>query len=173
MGEEIVHSHRKRWDRVNPLVLGSSPSGPTTSPHAEGHSVVASELNGGCLCGAVRYRTALPTSPPTLCHCVSCRRAAGSHVVGLYTVANETMTFTRGRASDYRSSPDVVRGFCGRCGTALTYWHAGWPDEISVTIASLDDPGLVHPIDHTWMAHAVEWDKPADGLPQFSADRPP
>jgi hypothetical protein len=28
-GEEIVHSLRKRWGRVNPLVLGSSPSGPT------------------------------------------------------------------------------------------------------------------------------------------------
>src|SRR5882724_9635003 len=28
-GEEIVHSHRKRRGRVNPLVLGSSPSGPT------------------------------------------------------------------------------------------------------------------------------------------------
>jgi uncharacterized protein len=30
-GEEIVHSHRKRRGRVNPLVLGSSPSGPTNS----------------------------------------------------------------------------------------------------------------------------------------------
>ena len=28
-GEEIVHSLRKRRGRVNPLVLGSSPSGPT------------------------------------------------------------------------------------------------------------------------------------------------
>jgi len=27
-GEEIVHSLRKRWGNVNPLVLGSSPSGP-------------------------------------------------------------------------------------------------------------------------------------------------
>ena len=32
MGEEIVHSHRKRRGRVNPLVLGSSPSGPTNRP---------------------------------------------------------------------------------------------------------------------------------------------
>jgi hypothetical protein len=34
MGEEIVHSHRKRRGRVNPLVLGSSPSGPTISSSA-------------------------------------------------------------------------------------------------------------------------------------------
>src|SRR6202142_3412867 len=30
-GEEIVRSLRKRRDTANPLVLGSSPSGPTTS----------------------------------------------------------------------------------------------------------------------------------------------
>ena len=29
-GEEIVHSRRKRWGRVNPLVVGSNPTGPTT-----------------------------------------------------------------------------------------------------------------------------------------------
>src|SRR5271170_1440289 len=34
MGEEIVHSHRKRRGPVNPLVLGSSPSGPTISSSA-------------------------------------------------------------------------------------------------------------------------------------------
>src|SRR5713101_7486600 len=41
-GEEIVHSHRKRRGRVNPLVLGSSPSGPTiprTSDSVRGRSL--------------------------------------------------------------------------------------------------------------------------------------
>jgi hypothetical protein len=93
-------------------------------------------------------------------------------MVGLYTVARATLNFTQGRAVEYRSSPDVLRGFCGRCGSALTYWHAGWPQEISITIATLDNPALAEPADHTWMAHAVGWDAPADGLPQFAADRP-
>src|ERR1700684_3283872 len=34
-GEEIVHSLRKRRGRVNPLVLGSSPSGPTNHLFAD------------------------------------------------------------------------------------------------------------------------------------------
>ncbi len=34
-GAEIVHSHRKRRGRVNPLVLGSSPSGPTNPSSAD------------------------------------------------------------------------------------------------------------------------------------------
>ncbi len=81
------------------------------------------------------------------------------------------MNFTRGRPSEYHSSPRVLRGFCGACGSALTYWHADWQD-ISLTIATLDNPALAVPVDHTWMAHAVAWDTPTDGLPQFAADRP-
>ena len=107
----------------------------------------------------------------TLSKRASERRAVGSHVVGLYTVAKDQMAFTRGRPTDYRSSSAVLREFCRYCGTGLTYWHADWPNEISLTMASLDEPGLVPPVDHTWMARAVSWGKPTDGLPQFATDR--
>jgi hypothetical protein len=128
-------------------------------------------LMGGCLCGSVRYRTGLPILPATICHCRSCRLAAGANAVGLYTVERTSVAFTQGRPVEYRSSPNVLRGFCGACGTALTHWDADWPAELSLTIASLDDPGLVVPADHTWMAHAVPWDSPGDRLPQHQTDR--
>ena len=130
------------------------------------------ELTGGCLCGAVRYRTGTPNVPPTLCHCTSCRRATGAHAVGFYTLARATAEFTAGKPTEYRSSPEVLRGFCGRCGTSLTYRHARWPLDVSFTISSLDDPALAAPIDHTGMADAVTWDVPGDGLPQSRGVRP-
>jgi hypothetical protein len=129
-------------------------------------------LIGGCLCGAVRYRTGIPILPATICHCRSCRLAAGANAVGLYTVDKSTVAFTQGQPAEYRSSPKVRRGFCSSCGTALTYWQADWPTEFSLTIASLDDPSLVVPVDHTWMAHAVPWDGTTDRLPQHQTDRP-
>jgi hypothetical protein len=130
------------------------------------------ELTGGCLCGAVRYRTGTPSVPPTLCHCASCRRATGAHAMGLYTVTRATVEFTAGKQTEYRSSSDVPRGFCGRCGTSLTYWHARWPENLSFTISSLDNPWLAVPIDHTGMADAAPWDVPGDGLPQSLDVRP-
>jgi hypothetical protein len=130
------------------------------------------ELTGGCFCGAIRYRSAAPTRPATLCHCVSCRRAAGTHALGHYTVQRAQFMLTKERPTEYRSSPGVFRGFCGQCGTTLTYWNSGQPQDISVTIGSLDDPRRVPPIDHTWMLDAVEWDKPSDGMPHFAAGRP-
>jgi hypothetical protein len=65
------------------------------------------ELTGGCLCGAVRYRTGTPNVPPTLCHCTSCRRATGAHAVGFYTVARGTAEFAAGKPTECRSSWDV------------------------------------------------------------------
>ncbi len=129
------------------------------------------ELSGSCLCGGVRYRAPPPKLMPTLCHCTSCRKAAGANAVGLFTVDRER-TVIEGRVTEFRSSAKVVRGFCGGCGSALTYWHADWPADLTFTIATLDDPGRIVPVDHTWMADAVSWDIPADGLPQFPHDRP-
>jgi len=129
------------------------------------------DLCGGCLCGAIRYRTPLPKLTPTLCHCASCRKAAGAHAVGLFTVDRER-TVIEGQVTEFQSSAKVVRGFCGRCGSALTYWHADWPADLSFTIATLDDPSRITPVDHTWMADAAGWDTPSDGLPQFLQDRP-
>lgn len=132
----------------------------------------ANELTGGCLCGAVRYRSPAPRLPPTLCHCRSCQLASGAQALGLYTIDRQQLVYTHGLPRDYHSSPKVVRGFCARCGTSLSYWHADWPADISLTLASLDQPQLAAPADHTWMADAAGWDRPADGLPQLPGDRP-
>jgi hypothetical protein len=134
-------------------------------------AVESGELCGSCLCGAIRYRTPTPKLTPTLCHCASCRKAAGAHAVGLFTVDRER-TVIEGQVAEFQSSANVVRGFCGRCGSALTYWHADWPADLSFTIATLDDPSRIAPVDHTWMADAASWDVPSDGLPQFPRDRP-
>ena len=128
-------------------------------------------LTGGCLCGDIRYQCEAPFMAPTLCHCSSCRRASGSHVLGLVTVARQSLRFDAGQPKEYRSSAAVRRSFCARCGTPLTYWHEGWPDDVSLTIGSLDNPELAPPADHTWMSEAVAWDGPMDGRVCYAADR--
>ena len=117
------------------------------------------------MCGAVRYRCATPDRPAAVCHCTSCRRAAGAHVVAWFTVAASSLSFTEGTPAVYRSSPPVQRGFCARCGTQLTYRNERWPDEIDITIGSLDEPDRVVPTAHIWMEDAANWDRPGDGLP--------
>ena len=78
--------------------------------------------------------------------------------------------FTKGTPARYRSSP-VVRTFCARCGTSLTYQHTSFPDEIDVTIASLDDPAVFPPADHIWTSERIAWLELGDGLLRFPRSR--
>jgi len=126
-------------------------------------------LEGGCLCGAVRYAISGPVSNPCFCHCASCRRATGAPAVPWGTFAREAVRIVRGRLSEFRSSAQVSRGFCARCGTSLTYRHEARAGEIDVTLATLDDPTLLPPRLHVWVKDRLPWTPICDELPQLPA----
>lgn len=128
-------------------------------------------LAGGRLCGAVRYRTDEAPFNETICHCRSCRLAAGAAAVAWFTVPTPSLRFVAGKPSHYRSSAQATRGFCGSCGTALTYQHDDLLGEIDLTIATLDEPETLAPRDHTQAGEALAWNKPADGLPVYPGPR--
>jgi hypothetical protein len=126
---------------------------------------------GGCACGAVRYRVEGDARDLCYCHCRSCRLAAGAHCVAWGTFDPARFTLTRGELAQHRSSPPVLRGFCARCGTALSYAHAQRPDELDLTLASLDDVRGLPPECHIWVSHKLEWVVLGDGLPQHPERR--
>jgi hypothetical protein len=128
-------------------------------------------FTGRCLCGAVTYRCGAPVIAPCFCHCESCRRASGSHVVAWATVVRSSFQIVTGAVHSYVSSPPALRQFCKQCGTPITYSNEQWPETIDITIASLNRPDLMQPAEHIWMADALPWDRPQDGLPQFERSR--
>jgi hypothetical protein len=120
---------------------------------------------GGCLCGAVRYRAEGQARDATLCHCRTCRKAAGSPVVAWVTFPANGFTFVSGKPAEYRSSAKVIRTFCGSCGTPLTYRHTAFPSAVDVTTCSLDDPESFAPADHTFLSHRLRWVHINESLP--------
>ncbi len=130
-------------------------------------------LTGRCFCGQARYRGGPLVYPPTLCHCESCRRAAGAPAVAWLTVATADFAWTQGEIREYESSPGVFRSFCPHCGTPLTYRANARSGEIDVTVCSLDEPAAAAPVDHIWMGDAPAWDRPHDGRPSFAGSRRP
>jgi hypothetical protein len=129
-------------------------------------------IEGGCLCGAVRYRAGGPPRVPTNCHCPTCRKASGGAFVPWATVPSASFAFSAGEPARFESSPGVARAFCGRCGTPLTYQRADQPDFIDLTICSMDDPARLPPADHTWTSLKLPWLTIADGLPCYEQARP-
>ena len=72
----------------------------------------------------------------------------------------------------FASSPRVRRAFRGQCGTSLTYESDMFPDEIDITIRSLDDPQAVPPREQTQAAEKLEWINLNDIRPIYPQARP-
>lgn len=127
-------------------------------------------IEGGCLCGAVRYRIDGEPVLSGTCHCRTCRMASAAPFVGWLHLDATIFSFTSGRPVEYQSSPAVTRTFCGRCGTPLTYWKTAYGKAIDVTVCSLDDPEAFPPMGHSWTSHQLRWVELADGLPRLEED---
>jgi hypothetical protein len=119
--------------------------------------VNAAEIQGGCFCGAVRYRAAEPPRVSTNCHCADCRKACGAQAVAWVTFPVHSFAFVQGEPARFRSSPPVVRTFCCHCGTQLTFQHDKRGGEIDVTTASLDDPEAFPPEKEVFKEQKLSW----------------
>jgi hypothetical protein len=128
---------------------------------------MASTLEGGCLCGAVRYRTSGPPQSSSTCFCNSCRRASGASPVAWFVVPLDRFEWLQGRCGTYRSSPNVQRDFCERCGTPVAYRHDDDPQVIELTTCSLDDPSRMPPTHEIWHQDRIAWVASDPSLPHF------
>ncbi|MCC2688988.1 MAG: hypothetical protein K0S21_1791 [Rhizobiaceae bacterium] len=98
--------------------------------------------SGGCQCGAVRFHVEGRLGDASVCHCRMCQKAAGSFYMPLVSVRGAKVTWTRGERKRFRSSNAVFRGFCGDCGTPLTYEA---PDGMALAIGAFDHPEEIAP----------------------------
>jgi hypothetical protein len=117
-----------------------------------------SHAEGGCRCGAIRYRLAGVPTWSTICHCRGCRKAIGAPSVGWLTFDRGNFTLLQGVLGRFVSSPGVVRTFCTACGASLTYATESRPGDIDVTTMSLDDETLFPPTCEVWVSHKVSWE---------------
>ena len=130
----------------------------------------AGSAEGGCLCGAVRYRVPLPPLWVAHCHCSMCRRAQGAGYVTWVGTDGERFALISPADTlrQYESSPGATRSFCSRCGTPLFFESKRWPGELHVTLASLDPAvaATLHPQMHAYWSNRAPWIEVGDDLPR-------
>ena len=125
----------------------------------------SSEETGGCLCGAIRYAIRGKVDIGYNCHCEDCRRASGAPFVAWAFCKLKDYEVVKGIAAKIEHA-NRVRSFCPHCGTPLTFQHPEYPDDIDVTVCSMDDPGLYPPKGHIWLEDKISWIDLNDDLPQ-------
>ncbi|MBB6094129.1 hypothetical protein HNQ60_003010 [Povalibacter uvarum] len=129
-----------------------------------------SAVEGGCLCGAVRYRVSGTPISSSLCHCRSCRLASGAPVVAWFVVLNEQFALLGGELRAFRSSESVVREFCARCGSQISYQHDDAPDRIELTTVTLDHPEVFPPTREIWFSHKLSWVVPSPTIAHHAGE---
>lgn len=112
---------------------------------------------GRCLCSAVRFETRGEPRFISNCHCESCRRAASAPSVAWAGFADAQVTMTGAAVSAYTSSPGVVRSFCGRCGSPISYRGEKWPGETHFAVCAFEDAGDLAPTSDHLAEDKLPW----------------
>jgi hypothetical protein len=115
------------------------------------------ETTGGCYCGSVRYCVQGEPLHRTNCHCGNCRRVSGAQAVAWITVPVTALSWQGGEPVRYRTDTQATRTFCGACGTPLTYQNDQRPDQVDVTVGSLDDPEPFAPTQDFYVDERLSW----------------
>ena len=126
--------------------------------------------SGGCQCGAVRFRVDGDLGEASICHCRMCQKATGSFFGPYVSVQVAELSWTRGERKRFQSSNKIHRGFCGDCGTPLTFEHGG--SQVSVAIGAFDDPASIRPTEQLDSPSRLPWFEDLAGLPTHPTDEP-
>jgi hypothetical protein len=127
---------------------------------------------GGCVCGAVRYRAAGIPKRVSACSCEWCRKRTGS-VLGLSVYFEDSdVTFLQGELGTYRLHSDAGRWidsqFCRNCGTALTWTLEFLPGLRGLAGGTFDNPqSWLKPQRYVFARSKPEWLAAPDGVDIF------
>jgi hypothetical protein len=125
---------------------------------------------GGCSCGAVRYRL---TSGPLIvhcCHCLNCQRQTGSAFVINLLIETDRVELLADDPEPVevpRDDGSMQRIFrCPTCRIAV-YSEYTWPEIKFVRAGTLDDPSSVTPDVHIFTKSKLGWVTLPDSTPAF------
>ena len=125
---------------------------------------------GGCSCGAIRYRLASEPLFVHCCHCLNCQRQTGSaFVVNLLIEAGrvEVLAGEPRTVEVPRDDCSVQRiRRCPDCGVAV-WSDYGRPEVLFVRGGTLDEPSSVEPDVHIYTRSKLPWVELPDSVPAF------
>jgi hypothetical protein len=131
-------------------------------------------FDGGCLCGAVRYRIDRKFLNAINCYCSMCQRAHGGAYSTHVIVKPEQLEWLHGRSEmrTFESSTEAYREFCSHCGAQLLVHGQSGDGTLGIPAGTLDNGPALTLLGHMFVIDRVQWCAITDHLPQY-ADWPP
>lgn len=125
-------------------------------------------LSGHCYCGSVKFEVIGEPLWVSHCHCESCRRHTGSVMTSFAGYHPDQIVFTGAMPTRFPSDDDVVRSFCGQCGSPIAYETVAREDEMHLYLGLFDDLEKFQPQDHSFYAEKISWFSADEHLPKHA-----
>ena len=118
------------------------------------------KIEGGCLCGKVRYAAEAEPAFVGVCHCTNCQKGTGTAFATVVAVPTAALgvqgaltTFT-GRGDTGKATH---RRFCPECGSPVIDEAEVMPGVTMLMAGTLDDPSWVKPTMEIFCSSAQPW----------------
>ena len=132
---------------------------------------------GGCICGAIRYKVVGQPFRTVVCHCAFCQRRTGSAFF-LSVWFNEKDVQISGetlRSYEHRSDESnrwLRLQFCSTCGCAVTHTAEWLPGARAIAGGTFDDRDWFKIERHIWIRSAQKWVIVPPDVPVFPKAAP-
>ena len=134
---------------------------------------MADRLEGGCFCGAVRYRLESPPMFVHCCHCRDCQRQTGAAFALNALIETDRVKRLTGEPRPVAMATDSGRPHaiyrCPACETAVWSEYGGVAKLRFVRVGTLDDPTALPPDVHIYTRSKLPWVALPEGVPAYSA----
>lgn len=116
---------------------------------------------GGCACGAVRYRLLEDPLGLHVCHCTDCQTVTGSAFVMCMPVHSRSLELLKGdpKAVSFESPDGLAKcnRRCPDCGCIVWSEIDGLPEILALQPGTLDVTSWLEPVAHIWTSSAQPW----------------
>ena len=130
-------------------------------------------VDGGCYCGAIRYRIDGQLGRASACHCSRCRKVfsgASSAYAEIPDASKFSWVIGEDKLTEYSVASGFRAAFCRICGSTLCGISANQVH--GVTLGTVDgDPGVQIEM-HTFVGSKAPWDHIGGSAPQFEEEYP-
>ena len=131
--------------------------------------------SGGCLCGAIRYRTIGTPKRTTVCHCTFCQRLTGSAFAVWSAFETHNVGFEGEARSSYEHRSDesgrwLRLEFCPRCGTTIGSTFERGVGLYDIAAGTYDDTSWIAVDRHVWTRSAQHWIEIPPGAVRFEKE---
>ncbi|HVY51890.1 MAG TPA: GFA family protein [Devosia sp.] len=133
-------------------------------------------VDGGCQCGAVRYRLKAAPLGVYACHCKDCQRFSGTtHTISMVVRAGDAELMA-GALTGFDKAADSGRTVrmlgCAQCGTKIWNEPLSSAGLLIVKPGTLDDASWARPVGNIWTDRALPWVQIDWSQPHFPRQPP-